>query len=84
MVRWTPLWEKHTWVLEDLPLECKPIGCKQIFRKKINVDSTADKFKARLVAQGFRQKHGVDYFDIYTPVARITTIRLLDGDCFVI
>ena len=37
---------------------------------------TIDKFKARLVAQGFFQKPGIDYFDTYAPVARISTIRL--------
>ncbi|GJW87968.1 zinc finger, CCHC-type containing protein [Tanacetum coccineum] len=43
----------------------------------MKVDGTIDKFKAQLVIQGFRQKEGIDYFDTYAPVARITTIRLL-------
>ncbi|GJY95473.1 zinc finger, CCHC-type containing protein [Tanacetum coccineum] len=43
----------------------------------MKVDGTIDKFKARLVIQGFRQKEEINYFDTYTPVARITTIRLL-------
>ena len=40
-------------------------------------DSTIDKYKARLVVKGFRQKEGLDYFDTYSPVTRITSIRLL-------
>nr|GFA27450.1 zinc finger, CCHC-type [Tanacetum cinerariifolium] len=64
-------------VLSDLPYGCKPLGCKWIFKRKMKVDGTIDKFKARLVIQGFRQKEGIDYFDTYASVARITTIRLL-------
>ncbi|GJX91098.1 protein kinase, ATP binding site-containing protein, partial [Tanacetum coccineum] len=56
---------------------CKPLGCKYIFKRKMKVNGTIDKFKARLVIQGFKQKEGINYFDTYTPVARITTIRLL-------
>ncbi|GJX87025.1 zinc finger, CCHC-type containing protein [Tanacetum coccineum] len=68
--------ENNTWVLSDLPLSCKPLGCKWIFKRKMKVDGTIDKSEARLVIQGFRQKEGIDYFDTYAPVARITTIRL--------
>nr|GEX42683.1 zinc finger, CCHC-type [Tanacetum cinerariifolium] len=56
---------------------CKPLACKWIFKRKIKVDGTIDKFKARLVIQGFRKKERIDYFDTYALVARITTIRLL-------
>ena len=69
--------ENNTWILSDLPPGCKPLGCKWIFKRKMKVDGTIDKFKAILVIQGFRQKEGIDYFDTYAPVARITTIRLL-------
>ncbi|GJT87611.1 zinc finger, CCHC-type containing protein [Tanacetum coccineum] len=48
-----------------------------IFKRKMKVDGTIDKFKARLVIQGFRQKERIDYFDTYAPIARITTIILL-------
>ncbi|GKA59832.1 zinc finger, CCHC-type containing protein [Tanacetum coccineum] len=67
----------NTWVLADLPLGCKPLGCKWIFKRKVKVDGTIENFKARLVIQGFKQKSGIDYFDTYALVARISTIRLL-------
>ncbi|GKE12452.1 zinc finger, CCHC-type containing protein [Tanacetum coccineum] len=69
--------ENNTWVLSNLPRGCKPLGYKWIFKRKMKVDGTIDKFKARLVIQGFRQKEGINYFDTYAPVARITIIRLL-------
>ncbi|GJW54722.1 zinc finger, CCHC-type containing protein [Tanacetum coccineum] len=68
----------NTWVLVDLPL-----GCKWIFKRKLKVDGTIEKFKARLVIQGFRQKPGIDYFDTYALVARISTIRLLIAMAFI-
>ncbi|GJY06806.1 zinc finger, CCHC-type containing protein, partial [Tanacetum coccineum] len=67
----------NTWVLADLPSGCKPLGCKWIFKRKLKVDGTVEKFNARLVIQGFKQKSGIDYFDTYALVARISTIRLL-------
>nr|GFC43753.1 zinc finger, CCHC-type [Tanacetum cinerariifolium] len=67
----------NTWVLFDLPSGCKPLCCKWIFKRKLSVDGTIEKFKARLVIQGFRQKLGIYYFDTYASVARISTIRLL-------
>ncbi|GJS10359.1 zinc finger, CCHC-type containing protein [Tanacetum coccineum] len=69
--------ENNTWVLSDLPPGCKHLGCKWIFKRKMKFDGTIDKFKARLVIQDFRQKEGIDYFDTYAKVARITTIKLL-------
>nr|KAJ0221579.1 hypothetical protein LSAT_V11C200099630 [Lactuca sativa] len=67
----------NTWVLADLPPGCKALGCKWILKRKMKVDGTIDKYKAGLVIQGFRQKEGIDFFDTYAPVARISTIRLL-------
>nr|GEX40136.1 retrotransposon protein, putative, Ty1-copia subclass [Tanacetum cinerariifolium] len=65
--------------IDDVPNEIPEPrkSCKWIFKIKMKVDETIDKFKARLVIQGFRQKEGIDYFDTYALVARITTIRLL-------
>nr|GFC07616.1 zinc finger, CCHC-type [Tanacetum cinerariifolium] len=66
-----------TWELTDLPPGCKALGCKSILKRKMKVDGSIDKYKARLVIHGFRQKEGINFFNTYAHVARISTIRLL-------
>jgi len=66
-----------TWKVVDLPPGSNPIVCNWIFKRKMKVDSTIDKFKTILVAKEFTQKEGIDYFDTYAPIARITSIRML-------
>jgi hypothetical protein len=61
----------------DMPIGYKHVGCKWVFKKKIKPDGIIDKFKTRLVAKGFTQKEGEDYCYTYSPVARMTTIRVL-------
>ena len=67
----------RTWKLVNLPLGCKTIGCKWVLRKKLKPDGSIDKFKARLVAKAFKQKIDLDFFDTFSLVTRITSIRLL-------
>ncbi|GJT91176.1 retrovirus-related pol polyprotein from transposon TNT 1-94 [Tanacetum coccineum] len=69
--------KNHTWELVDLPPGCKPLGYKWIFKKKIKADGTIDKYKVRLVIKGYRQHEGLGYFDTYSPVTRITSIRMI-------
>lgn len=67
----------QTWELVPLPHRAKKIGVKWVFKTKLNEEGKVDKCKARLVAKGYSQKAGVDYNEVYAPVARWDTIRIL-------
>lgn len=61
----------------DLPPGKKAIGCKWVYKVKLKADGTLDKCKTRLVAQGFNQQYGLDYTEIFSPVAKHVTVRML-------
>jgi hypothetical protein len=67
----------ETWELVDRSYGCKTVGYKWVFKKKLRPDGTIDKYKARLVAKGYTQKKDEDFFDTYSPVARLTIICVL-------
>ncbi|MCH80809.1 copia-type polyprotein [Trifolium medium] len=69
--------KNQTWKLVDLPDKKAKIDVKWVFKVKLNPDGTISKHKARLVARGFLQKHGIDYNEVFAPVARIETVRLV-------
>lgn len=69
--------QNETWELADLPKHRKAIGSKYVFKTKTDSNGAVIRRKARLVAQGFSQKYGVDYDEVFAPVARSTTFRML-------
>lgn len=66
-----------TWELTELPEGGKKIGVKWVYKTKFNENGEVDKHKARLVVKGYSQQHGVDYTEVFAPVARMETIRLV-------
>ncbi|GJS00520.1 putative ribonuclease H-like domain-containing protein [Tanacetum coccineum] len=64
------------WILVDLPYGKKAIDTKWVYKNKRDERSIVVKNKARLVAQGFRQEEGIDYDEVFAPIARIEAIML--------
>lgn len=66
-----------TWKLVKAPVGAKVIGVKWVYRTKLNENGEIDKCKARLVAKGYAQEKGIDYDEVFAPVARWDTIRMV-------
>ncbi|GJX36158.1 putative ribonuclease H-like domain-containing protein [Tanacetum coccineum] len=67
---------QEVWTLVDLPNGKRDIGTKWVFRNKKDERGIVIRNKARLVAQGYTQEEGIDYNEVFAPVARIKAIRL--------
>ena len=65
----------NTWNLVDLPDGKNLVGCKWLFKVKRNADGSINRYKVRLVAQGYSQEAGEDYDEIFPPVAKYNSIR---------
>ncbi|GKD49823.1 putative ribonuclease H-like domain-containing protein, partial [Tanacetum coccineum] len=67
---------QQVWILADLPIGKRAIGTKWVFRNKKDERGIMIRNKERLVAQGHRQEEGINYEEVFAPVARIEAIRL--------
>jgi hypothetical protein len=66
-----------TWELTTLPDRANTIGVKWVYKTKYNEKGEIEKHKAKLVAKGYSQKHGINYDEVFAPVARWDTIRAI-------
>lgn len=71
------LMRNQTWELTPKPSDVKPISCKWVYKVKRKADGSVERLKARLVARGFSQEYGLDYEDTFSPVAKLTTMRVI-------
>lgn len=69
--------KNKTWDLVDLPANKTRISVKWVYKVKLNPDGSISKHKARLVVRGFMQRAGLDYSEVFAPVARLETVRLI-------
>ena len=65
------------WKVVDRPAGHKVVGSKWVFKVKYTPTGHIDKFKARLVAQGFSQVHGIDYTEVYSPTLKLDSLRIM-------
>ena len=69
--------DNDIWELVELPKGRKAVGSKWVFKAKTDADGYAERFKVRLVAQGFSQKFGLDCDETFCPVVRLESVHAL-------
>ena len=72
--------KNNTWKLTNLPKGHKAIDVKWVYKIKMKANGEIDIYKARLVAKGFKQREDYDYEEIFSPIARMKTVRYADNE----
>jgi hypothetical protein len=75
-LKYGALMKNNIWHLDPPKKRANVIGCKLVYKVKKSDDSI-DRYKAHLVAKSFKQHHGIDYEDTFSPMVKASTIRLV-------
>ena len=67
----------EVWELVKLQKGKKTVGCKWVYKQKVGIDGSVERYKAHLVAKGYSQQYGLDYDETFSPVARFESLRTL-------
>jgi hypothetical protein len=78
---WKQMETRNVFQWVQRPKNVNVVGSKWVFTIKHNADGSIEKYKARFVDRGFSQQQGVDYFETYAPVAKMTSLRILLSIC---
>ncbi|KAJ3679560.1 hypothetical protein LUZ60_017571 [Juncus effusus] len=69
--------KNKTWNLVPKPKRVDPVTCKWVYKLKCKADGSVECYKARLVARGFSQRYGEDYEETFSPIAKMTSVRVV-------